>query len=251
MSLTPQADKTSLRQDPSAFNGDNPVKWQSITGVEIIAGFKFNDEYYDAGVEPPSVTFRVFGEIQTISISSTRSVYPVRCLGESSVRAYTRGARTFAGTIIFTMFDKDPFEEVIRLSSENEIYGREPFFIDQIPEFDIVINAVNEFGMVSKALIGSVTLSNYGTTLSIHDIYTEISYSYVARFYIPMTADTKAFDRVRKLMTDIPALPASKLATQQVSSARNNTAEEDLARKMQNKYEPGTSTGKFIREYKT
>jgi hypothetical protein len=110
------------------------------------------------------------------------------------------------------MFNKDPLEEVARLDPDHETYGRDSFFLDQIPEFDVIINSVNDFGMVSKAIVGSVTLTNYGTTLSIHDIYTEISYTYVARFYIPMTKDVKAFDLIRQLQQEPPGKRASEQA---------------------------------------
>lgn len=247
MAIWPKELQTKFLDDiPSS---DHSLKWQSLTGVDIIAGFRFDDEYYDYGVEAKAPVFRVFGEIQTISISGTRSVHPVRCLGESAARAYTRGARTFAGSLIFTMFSKDPLEEVVRLSSEQEVYGREPFFVDQIPEFDIVLVALNEFGTLSKAIIGGITLTNYGTTLSIHDIYTEISYTYVARFYIPMTTDLKALDRTRNLIDNGIGLAASGLAQEKVVDAKNSTAEEELARKMLRKHKKNTKIGKFIRDY--
>ena len=247
MPINSKASKTKYLDDiPTS---DHLLKWQSVTGVDIIAGFRFDDEYYDSTKEDGVPAFRVFGELQTISISGTRSVNPVRCLGESAARAYTRGARTFAGSLIFTMFSKDPLEEVVRMSSEQEVYGREPFFIDQIPEFDIVINAVNEFGAVSQAIIGGVTLTNYGTTLSIHDIYTEISYTYVARFYIPMTDNIKALVRVRNLIEAGLPSAASGLAQEAMVNAKNSTAEEVLARRMLEKHRRVTKTGRFVREY--
>lgn len=233
----------------SALTSDNPLKWQSMTGVDMIAAFRFDNEgVYDASVPDPATNYKVFAELQTISISATRSIDAVRCLGESSVRAYTRGARTFAGSLIFTMFSKDPFEEVARLSAEQETYGYEPFFVDQIPEFDIIINSVNEFGAMSKAIIGDITLTNYGTTLSIHDIYTEISYTYVARFYIPMTTDLRALDKVRKLLAEPPGNTASNAAFRQFQG-ESNPSEHELARRLQRTYGPDTKTGKFIREY--
>jgi hypothetical protein len=227
---------------------EDTIQYQSMTGVDMIAAFRFNDEYFDATRELEAPVYKTFAELQTISISSTRSVGAVRALGESAARAYTRGARTIAGSLIFTMFSKDPFEDVARLSSENEVYGREPFFLDQIPEFDIIINSVNEFGAMSKAIIGDVTLTNYGTTLSIHDIYTEISYTYVARFYIPMTHDIRALDKVRQLLTEPRGQTASDLAAASVIS-ETDTNEVQLAKELQAKWRHENKSGRFVPDY--
>ena len=234
-----------LKNLPSS---DSPHSWQSITGVDMTALFRFEDVKFADDADPLS-HYKVFAELQTVSVSATRSVHPVRCLGESSARAYTRGARTFAGSLIFTMFSKDPFEEVARLDVDHETYdGREPFAIDQIPEFDIIITGINERGAISRALIGGVTLTNYGTTFSIHDIYTEVSYTYVARWYIPMTADIKAFDRVRRLALEPLAKAGSNAA--EVQLAPGLTDESLLARKLLGGHNPLSSVGKFIREFK-
>jgi len=228
---------------------DNPISWSSMTGVDMVAMFRFEDIKFDDKEDDPLAHFKVFAELQTISISATRSVHPVRCLGESAARAYTRGARTFAGSLIFTMFDRDPFEDVSRLAVDQEKFdGREPFFIDQIPEFDIIITAVNEYGAVSKALLGGVTLTNYGTTLSIHDIYTEISYTYVARWYIPMTADLRAFDKIRRLEFQPMAAAAGNFAEKQIDT--NEKGVRVTAAEMLEQMRAGTPAGKFVRGFK-
>ena len=233
----------------SVPNSDNPLAWSSLTGVDMVALFRFQDIKFDHS-EDPKTHYKVFAELQTISVSATRSVHPVRCLGESAARGYTRGARTFAGSLIFTMFSKDPFEEVSRLDIDHEVYGREPFAIDQIPEFDIIISAVNEMGTTSKALIGGVTLTNYGTTFSIHDIYTEISYTYVARWFIPMTEDIKAFDKTRQLYFEPLGKTAEESAKQMLNSKTSGNGQiEGLANELLQDHPIETMTGKMIRQW--
>lgn len=118
---------------------------------------------------------KIFAELATISMSSARSVHPVRRLGESHVHKYTRGARTVAGTMVFAVLDRDVFAEVYR-DNPQEVQSVAPFFVDQIPEFNIYIAASNEYGgQGSEALIG-ITLTNFGKTVSVDDIFTEVTY---------------------------------------------------------------------------
>ena len=238
----------SILSDEEYRQLDNPIHWQSMTGVDMVCMFRWDDLQFVNDSNDRLKNFKIFAELQTLSLSSTRSVHAVRCLGESAARAYTRGARTFAGSLIFTMFNRDPFEDVLRLDTKNEAYnGREPFFLDQIPEFDIIITAINEMGLVSKALVGGVTLTHYGTTLSIHDIYTEITYGYVAKWYIPMTEDIKAFDAIRKLELEPFATTASSIIDKELDG-QEDKAHKDAV-KMLDDNPPNTKVGRIIREW--
>jgi len=132
--------------------------------------------------------YKKFAEIQTISISSTRSVSPVRVLGRSSPLAYTRGARTFAGTMVFASLNHDVFQEIYDLDiMESSLYHSTSMVSDQLPPFSIVITAANEKGAAAQQAIHGITLVNYGTVYSIDDLYTEVTYSYVAQDVTPFT----------------------------------------------------------------
>lgn len=138
---------------------------------------------------PPFIAVK---EIDTISVSSARSVYPVRSLGEVEPSEYTRGARTIAGAMIFVTGGYDFFaraSDLIRDIREQPKYTS--FFIDEIPEFDIMILASNEYGDVSTAFIKNVTITNWGTTFSKSDMYLEGTYSYVAREYYPLLPESE------------------------------------------------------------
>lgn len=238
----PQTQFSDLVQDTESgflLQKDNPIEWQSISGVDMVASFRFDG---DGG--PVN---EVFAELQTVSISATRSIYPVRVLGESMARAYTRGARTFAGSLIFAMFNQDPFERVAKIDAFQEAHNpNEPFFMDQLPEFDIIINGVNEYGRIGRAIIGGVTLTNYGTTLSIHDIYTEISYTYVSKFYIPMTEDLRAVDKAREVLNSQLAA-ASSYSDQVMRGAAESWVRDPNSLDILDKYPRGTTVGNMIR----
>lgn len=132
---------------------------------------------------------KLFGELQTISISSTRSVSPIRVFGRSSPIGYTRGARTFAGTLVFASVNQDIFEDLYDESIEESSNAASTSLTsDQLPPFSIIITAANEKGAAAVHAVHGITLVNYGTTYSIDDLYTEVTYSYVATDVMPLTS---------------------------------------------------------------
>jgi len=152
-----------------------------------------------AGLRPEDYPFpalKQFAELETISISSARSVFPVRRLGEDHIHRYTRGGRSIAGTMVFTTFSRDVFAEFYRMHGSDKFFGQNsspPFFVDQIPPFHLLLSAANEYGMVANAALINVTLSNWGTTLSVHDLKIESTYTYVAQFFFPFVQNFNAF----------------------------------------------------------
>ena len=144
--------------------------------------------------------FKKFADLQTMSISSTRSVSPVRVLGRSSAIGYTRGARTFAGSLIFATVSKDPFIDVADSSvSEGAVNASTSLIADQLPPFSIVITAGNEAGAVGVQVVHGITITNYGTTYSINDLYTETTYTYVATDVVPLNAGVAVLSDPTKL----------------------------------------------------
>jgi len=73
--------------------GVNNQGYNSFSGVDIKAVF---------GAE-------VIGELQAISYSISREKAPLYTMGSADCRAYSRGKRGIAGTLIFLMFDRHAF----------------------------------------------------------------------------------------------------------------------------------------------
>jgi hypothetical protein len=63
-----------------------------------------------------------------------------------------------------------------------------PWYPDQIPAFDIVLSAANEYGALAIMKILGVELMNSGYGVSIDDMVCEHSYTYIAHGLIPWTA---------------------------------------------------------------
>jgi len=149
-------------------------------------------------------------ELQTLSISSARSKYPVRRLGESHVADYTSGARTIAGSMIFATASRDVFAHVATVGAKEHSRGKSgPFFTDELPPMMIIISAGNEYGHEAHAALVGVELTNFGTTFSVDDLFNECSYTYVAKYYYPLVTDPVAF--VNELEVVVPT-PTEKLS---------------------------------------
>lgn len=194
-------------------NGGGDLVLNSFTGADVTAFLLMPNQFVDESRQPYPAMKR-FAELETISISSARSVFPVRRLGEDHVHQYTRGGRTIAGTMVFTTFSRDVFAEFYRATPSDRFNTESPFFVDQIPPFHLLLSAANEYGMIANAALINVTLSNWGTTLSIHDLKIESTYTYVAQFFLPFVQDYNQF--VEKVAM------ASGAASQKLSDAVSN-----------------------------
>ena len=127
------------------------------------------------------------GELQTISYSIHRENSPIRTLGHVNVRGFVKGGRTIAGSLIFTVFNEYAF---YRIKQFREYLARKQGFFaplaDMLPPFDIVITFFNEYGIGAKMKIFGVTIVDEGQTLSIDDLITEQTYTYMARGIQPL-----------------------------------------------------------------
>jgi hypothetical protein len=137
-------------------------------------------------------------DLQTLSISSHREKFPVRTLGRVNPKSRTRGPRTIAGSLIFTLFNKAALWDLLEASSNFYSSGvgvagtdsgypeLETVLVDQIPPFDITIMCSNELGDNSYMVLYGVEIGNEGQTLSIQDIITEDVMQFTALDFEPM-----------------------------------------------------------------
>jgi hypothetical protein len=63
---------------------------------------------------------RVVGELQALSYNSTREKAPVYTLGSANPRSFSRGKRGIAGTMVFSMFDRDAL--IAQMSEQDEAF---------------------------------------------------------------------------------------------------------------------------------
>lgn len=126
-------------------------------------------------------------EIQTISYSIHRENSPIRTIGHVNPRGFVKGGRTIAGSLIFTVFNEYAF---YRIKEFRQIMAETGLFFaplaDMLPPFDIVLSFFNEYGMASKMKIYGVTIVDEGGTMSVDDLITEQTYTFMARGMQPL-----------------------------------------------------------------
>lgn len=163
---------------------DYPVVYNSYAGTDIVATILVPNEKTDL----------TLGELQTISYSIHRENTPVRTLGSVNPAGFVKGPRTIAGSLIFTQFDEYAF---YRLQQYKEMMRHNLFpLADMLPPFDVILTFSNEMGLVSKFKIYGVTIVDEGGTMSVDDLVSEQTYTYMARGIQPLINYTpETFER--------------------------------------------------------
>lgn len=176
--------------------------FNSFSGADIKAVF--------AGVE--------IGNLMAVSYAIQREKAPIYVLGEANPRAFSRGKRGIAGSLIFIQFDQHAILETFNSTTQANLgnfvkkkYEISPsqlsmddseleairgqvtddpnglgeiaqaFYADQIPAFDINIAAANEYGITAKCAIHGVELMNEGWGMGIEDRQADMQTTYLAR----------------------------------------------------------------------
>lgn len=167
------------------------------TSYPIRMSFSGHDARVYAQVTGPGTTNQTelvhLDSIQTISVSIFREKVPVRALGYTNVRGYTRGPRTIAGSMIFAIFHDHPLHALMRKNDYFYDFSYDaPFtggrlsditttFADYIPPMNLLIEYQNELGSAAVLGLIGVELTTDGITTSIEDILTEDTFQWVAR----------------------------------------------------------------------
>lgn len=210
--------------DGTIENMGQPINdsFSSFTGADINAIITFKNENNQTEQ-------KVIGTLSSITVSVVREVNPLWSMGSSDFRAVAKGKRSVSGTLVFTVFDKDPLVRDIfnnmRATSigshlENPLVKNGPTstsnlydgaqgdqiasmkaatnvrnlvmkqvrrYADQLPPFDITISMTNELGASSVAAVRQLYIVSQGGGWSTHDLESDQVYSYIARFYEPLT----------------------------------------------------------------
>ena len=121
-------------------------------------------------------------DVYDISVSNTQSFIANHIYVHN-----TAGQRTIAGSLIFTVFDKNIVYDILEKALEINNMGltninlkKQSILMDEMPPFDIVITMANEYGQKSGLIIKGVVIVDEGQVMSIEDMITENTMSYMA-----------------------------------------------------------------------
>lgn len=190
-----------------------------------------------------SIVGKTLASLQTVSWSIYRDKTPIRFLGATYARAYVRGPRTIAGSMIFTMFNKHALQDILNWGlspystghkeSDHDYYRDTTMLIDQLPPLDITLLFANEYGSVSYMNLWGVEFLSEGGTFSIEDLFSESVVQYVARDIDPIREDIQRQTDVftNSLTGNIKPKTASQLRLEEMSLVG-----EELITKKRNPY---------------
>lgn len=201
------------------FDFDAALNNVSFSGTDIVATMVLPP----MGEAQSSGTYLELGELQTVSYSIHRENSPIRTIGHANVRGFIKGSRTIAGSLIFTVFNEYSWYKIEEY--KNYLSRSNGFFAplaDMLPPFDIVFTFFNEYGNASKMKIYGVTIVDEGQTMSVDDILTEQTYTFMARGIQPITKMIN-----EKEMTKLGDIEAQK-AAQRNRNIFGDSTEEGL-----------------------
>ena len=163
--------------------------------------------------------------MHTVSFSVYEPKGDVRSLGYRGVRGFTRSTRTIAGSMIFQVIRDHPLRNLLRVGSDPALNRRLGWSMDRdyvgvgsafsnlehtnrlptiLPPFNLLLTYVSELGMAgannsgrpvkdetehAALLLKGVELITDGMVTSVNDIVSEMTFSFKARDYKPISSN--------------------------------------------------------------
>lgn len=187
-----QSDAEKLKQEISntlGFPSNGVVKLATrINDVN-----KFGATYTSVDIH----AFAVFGNntvvevkgLTAISWSRHKDKNSDRRSFESAPKRYTPGAKTYAGTLMFALFNEDPMRAISPLeffhgndpiAPSSGLTAYEEMDSTDMPGFDLCIVFTNEYGASSAMNIWGMTFTDDGGSVSTRQLENEVSFQYKA-----------------------------------------------------------------------
>jgi hypothetical protein len=155
------------------------------------------------GSDPPGMV---------IKRNRNRDKRDVRALGHVGPKGRTRGPRSIAGSMVFTVFNKHVFADIMQMhATEFDGVKFTPACLDQMPPIDLTIVFANEYGHTSRMAIYGVDFATEGMVMSVQDMFTESTVSFFAYDIDPMrSVAQRRIDDAYKLANDWTGVSGSQ-----------------------------------------
>jgi hypothetical protein len=171
------------------------------------------EEFKSNGDSPWNADFFFeLGSLSAISYSMFREKFAVRSLGSVQAKSYTRGPRTIAGTMVFTLLNEFELDKLSAYYKRNT--NVTITLLDQLPPFNLIFLFSNEYGATSVMHLFNVELNSEGQSHSIDDLMISKTTNFYARDLIPLKNQGFAFrsytDMIRGVSRYVsPKIPSS------------------------------------------
>jgi peptidoglycan hydrolase-like protein with peptidoglycan-binding domain len=147
---------------------NNDTFYKTFTGMDALAFMML-----------PEAKPILLGSLTTLSHSVYREKKPVPLLGRINTGGYTRGMRSIAGTMVFTLINQHLIEDILTQIPYLKEHGK--MKADELPFFDVMVICANEYGVASQMMLYGVEFFEDGQVVSVQDLYIENTFSFVAR----------------------------------------------------------------------
>nr|DAV25223.1 MAG TPA: Protein of unknown function (DUF2597) [Caudoviricetes sp.] len=132
---------------------------------------------------------KVIGELQAITYSISREKAPVYTMGSAEPRSFSRGKRGIAGTLVFTVFNRDALIEEFKGKLNGETTGVQKFKAERNSESDVNFLSVEQWDaeMSNYAGVGDQTGASIGNVSDLTSKYQPIYADEILPFDITIT----------------------------------------------------------------
>lgn len=146
--------------------------YSTFSGCDIVASFNG----------------KVIGELQAITFSISREKAPIYTMGSAEPRSFSRGKRGIAGTLVFTVFDRDALIEEFKEKLTGET-GVQKFKAERTEENTGSNLSIEDWDsqMSTFAGVGSSTGTSIGSTSNLTAKYSAIYADEILPFDVTIT----------------------------------------------------------------
>ena len=161
----PRGLKTDLIRENGPINKDDLKQLE----LEVEASYNNSEKRkLDELSNKEGVPIKELGSLYALNYSSFREKVAVRTLGRTHAKAYTRGQRTIAGSMVFTVFQSHELMEFAK--QYNAVDSSNIVLLDQIPAFNMMILMANEYGGASILHLFNVDINTESQSISADDL---------------------------------------------------------------------------------
>ncbi|MDD3412435.1 MAG: hypothetical protein PHY47_00380 [Lachnospiraceae bacterium] len=135
------------------------------------------------------------GSLHSLNYSSFREKNAVRTLGRTHARSYTRGQRTIAGTMVFTVLQS---HEILNFG--NKISNNNYSMLDQVDPFNLLIVFSNEYGSMSAMHLFNVDINTESQSMSIDSLLLNNTMNFYAQDILPVEDIGNVFNSTAEML---------------------------------------------------
>lgn len=187
-----QSDSDTLKQEVS-----NTLGFPSQGIVKLASRLNDVNKWGATFTSVDIHAFAVFGNgsvvevkgLTAVSWSRHKDKNSDRRTFETAPKGYTHGAKSYAGTLIFALFNEDPMRAISPLeffhgnspiAPASGLTAFEEMDSTELPGFDLYITMTNEYGSSSSMNIWGLTFTDDGGAISTRQLENEVSFQYKA-----------------------------------------------------------------------